>query len=118
MRGLGRDSPCWSDPLSVGCVGKSEIKNRIQRRDRFVPTNCAVTPVVRRFGALRTLGVGVASTLAGMAWLSTVDLGSSYVIHMALPMMLIGAGQGLALAPMTDYCLADVRLKDSGAASG
>ena len=36
----------------------------------------------------------------------------------ALPMMLIGAGQGLAFAPLTSFGLAGVRGEDAGAASG
>ena len=36
----------------------------------------------------------------------------------ALPMVLIGAGQGLAFAPLTNFGLAGVRAADAGAASG
>jgi MFS family permease len=78
----------------------------------------AVTPVVRRIGAFRTLALGIASTLAGMAWLSTLDVDTSFWTGMALPMALIGIGQGLALAPMTDYGLHGVTSQDAGAASG
>lgn len=78
----------------------------------------AVTPVITRIGSLWTLALGVASTFAGMAWLGFLDADTSFVIGLAIPMMLIGAGQGLALAPMTDYALHGVHPDEAGAASG
>ena len=61
---------------------------------------------------------GVGLTLAGMAWLAQVDQSSSYLTGIALPMVLIGAGQGLAFAPLTSFGIAGVRSEDAGAASG
>jgi EmrB/QacA subfamily drug resistance transporter len=78
----------------------------------------AVTPVMRRIGAFTTLALGILSTLAGMAWLSTLDADTSFWIGMAVPMALIGIGQGLALAPMTDFGIHGVTSSDAGAASG
>lgn len=72
----------------------------------------------RRFGEAPVLVAGVALTLAGMAWLAQVDAASSYVAGVALPMVLIGAGQGLAFAPLTSFGIAGVRAEDAGAASG
>ena len=62
--------------------------------------------------------IGVGVTLAGMAWLSRVGADSSYLTAVALPMVLIGIGQGLAFAPMTSAGLAGVDTHDAGAASG
>ncbi|MEN2742844.1 MFS transporter [Microbacterium sp. X-17] len=78
----------------------------------------AVTAVVNRIGLFTTLGIGVLLTLVGMAWLSFVHADSSFFVDLAIPMMFVGAGQGLALAPMTDYGLQGVRTEDAGAASG
>ena len=77
-----------------------------------------VNRVIRRLGPTVVLTAGVAATLAGMAWLSRVGAGSSYLSAVALPMVLIGAGQGLAFAPMTSAGLAGVEASDAGAASG
>lgn len=74
--------------------------------------------VVRRFGDAPTLVVGVSLTLAGMAWLAQVDATSTYLSAVALPMVLIGAGQGLAFAPLTSFGIVGVRSEDAGAASG
>jgi hypothetical protein len=76
------------------------------------------SPAVRCFGSTALLTAGVAATLAGMAWLSRVGLGTSYLSAVALPMVLIGTGQGLAFAPMTSAGLAGVDGSDAGAASG
>ena len=77
-----------------------------------------VNRVLSRFGTTPVLIAGVATTLAGMAWLSRADAGSDYLLAVALPMVLIGIGQGLAFAPMTSAGLAGVDTADAGAASG
>lgn len=74
--------------------------------------------VARRFGDAVPLVAGVALTLVGMGWLASVDAHSSYLAGVALPMVLIGAGQGLAFAPLTTFGIAGVRGEDAGAASG
>ena len=61
---------------------------------------------------------GTALTLAGMAWLSTAGMEETYVAVGALPMALVGAGQGLAFATLTNAGLAGVAPADAGAASG
>lgn len=71
-----------------------------------------------RFGQTLPLALGVALTLVGMVWLSRVQGASSYWDAVALPMVLIGAGQGLAFAPLTSAGIAGVPAEDAGAASG
>jgi predicted MFS family arabinose efflux permease len=78
----------------------------------------ALPRIARRFGEAVPLVGGVALTLAGMAWLAHVDQTSSYLTGVALPMVLIGAGQGLAFAPLTSFGIVGVRAEDAGAASG
>ena len=64
------------------------------------------------------LAGSLALTLIGMAWLSRVSAESAYVTGVALPMILIGIGQGGALAPLTASGVAGVAPEDAGAASG
>jgi hypothetical protein len=75
-----------------------------------------------RLGARVPNGVllagGTAVTLAGMAWLSRAGVADAYLTSVALPMVLIGAGQGLAFAPLTNAGIAGVAPADAGAASG
>jgi EmrB/QacA subfamily drug resistance transporter len=78
----------------------------------------AIPRVTARLGQAMPLTAGVVLTLAGMAWLSQVHTGSSYWTAVAAPMLLIGAGQGLAFAPLTTAGLSGVDGADAGAASG
>ena len=64
------------------------------------------------------LATGTAVTLVGMAWLSRAGVDDSYLLSVALPMMLIGGGQGLAFAPLTSAGIEGVPAGDAGAASG
>ncbi|GAA3600183.1 MFS transporter [Kineosporia mesophila] len=68
-------------------------------------------------GAVLLTG-GTALTLAGMFWLGQAGVGGAYVTAVALPMVLVGAGQGLVFAPLTSSGIAGVRQSDAGAASG
>jgi EmrB/QacA subfamily drug resistance transporter len=78
----------------------------------------AIPRLTARFGQGIPLIAGVVLTLIGMAWFSQVSTTSSYWGAVALPMLLIGAGQGLAFAPLTSAGIAGVASEDAGAASG
>jgi EmrB/QacA subfamily drug resistance transporter len=78
----------------------------------------AIPRLTARFGQALPLAAGVLLTLVGMGWLSQVTVSSSYWGAVALPMLLIGAGQGLAFAPLTSAGIAGVATEDAGAASG
>lgn len=71
-----------------------------------------------RFGNATLVTVGLAITLAGMIWMSAIDEASSYATAIALPMLLLGAGQGLGFAPLTAAGVANISPRDAGAASG
>ncbi|MEV5030273.1 MFS transporter [Paenibacillus sp. LPE1-1-1.1] len=77
-----------------------------------------VPKFTRRFGNARLLAGGLLVTLIGMAWLSRLSADTSYLIGIALPMVLIGIGQGASLGPLTAAGIAGVDPKDAGAASG
>ncbi len=78
----------------------------------------AIPRLTARLGQAVPLTTGVVLTLAGMAWLAQVTVTSSYWTAVAVPMVLIGAGQGLAFAPLTSAGIAGVSTADAGAASG
>lgn len=78
----------------------------------------AASRLTARFGNDRVLAAGVALTAAGMAWLAQVGAHSSYLTSVALPMAVLGIGQGLALSPLTIAGVAGVAAQDAGAASG
>ncbi len=90
----------------------------------FLPLTAALFAVSRlapvlipRFGAWRLMVAGLIPVVAGMAWLSRLSPESTYASGVLGPMILFGAGMGLAFVPLTMTSLAAVRPEDSGAAS-
>ncbi|SEL77554.1 drug resistance transporter, EmrB/QacA subfamily [Roseateles sp. YR242] len=78
----------------------------------------AVPRLARRFGNEALLVTGLLLGVMGLGWLGQAGVASSYWTGVALPMVLIGLGQGLLLAPLTAAGVAGVAPKDAGAASG
>ncbi|GGE02812.1 MFS transporter [Aureimonas endophytica] len=77
-----------------------------------------VPRLTQRFGNSRLLACGLAVTAVGMVWLSRVSMDPSYFLDIALPMVLVGFGQGITLSPLTVAGVKDVASADAGAASG
>jgi predicted MFS family arabinose efflux permease len=79
---------------------------------RVVPR---ITP---RVGPTRVLIGGLALALVGMAWMSRIGAGTAYFPEIAVPLVLLGLGVGLAFTPLTAAGIAGVAPGDAGAASG
>ncbi|MFJ2617711.1 MFS transporter [Glutamicibacter sp. NPDC087344] len=77
-----------------------------------------IPKIVRRLPASIPLLLGIAFTLAGMYWLSTVHPHTGFWDGIAPPMALIGIGQGLAFAPLTSFGIINTPVEFAGAASG
>ncbi len=71
-----------------------------------------------KWGAAYLLMSGLVITFVGISCLTYITPESNYIISIALPMVLIGLGQGFAFAPMTSFGVHEVGTKDTGAASG
>lgn len=69
-------------------------------------------------GNARLVACGLGITALGMAWLSRISVDTSYLTGIALPMIVIGIGQGAALSPLTSAGIAGIACEDAGAASG
>jgi EmrB/QacA subfamily drug resistance transporter len=78
----------------------------------------AVPRLTQRFGNPRLLAGGLVLGVIGMFWLSRAGSGADFWMDIALPMALIGIGQGGVLGPMTSSGIARVTPGDAGAASG
>lgn len=78
----------------------------------------AVPRLARRYGNERLLLAGLMLGVLGLLWLGLADADASYWADVAPPMLLIGLGQGLLLAPLTAAGVAGVGREDAGAASG
>jgi EmrB/QacA subfamily drug resistance transporter len=88
-------------PMTVLLFGVSRLAARLL--GRFAPLPLAVA--------------GVVPVVAGMAWLSRISPATGYLPGVVGPMILFGAGMGLAFVPLTTASLAGVRPADAGAAA-
>jgi EmrB/QacA subfamily drug resistance transporter len=91
----------------------------------FLPVTLTIFAMVRvvprllgRFGQQRTLIGGLVLALGGLIWLSRISPATDYWTGVAIPMLLIGSGMGLAFTPLTQAGIAGVDNHDAGAASG
>jgi EmrB/QacA subfamily drug resistance transporter len=91
----------------------------------FLPMTIVMFAMIRvvprlsgRIGSERLLVGGLALDLAGMAWLSRLGEGTPFFPGIAVPLVLMGVGIGLALTPLTAAGIAGVAPDDAGAASG
>lgn len=78
----------------------------------FVPT------AVKKYGNMPTLICGLLCSLAGFGGVLLITENSTYPINVAIPMLFIGFGCGLAMSPTTNMGIEGVTAEDSGAASG
>jgi EmrB/QacA subfamily drug resistance transporter len=88
-------------PMTITLFGVSRLAPRLMARLEAKPL----------------LVAGLLPVIAGMTWLSRVSPGTSYAAGVLGPMLLLGAGLGLAFVPLTSASLAGVAPEDSGAAS-
>jgi len=77
-----------------------------------------VPRLTRRFGNARLLAIGLSLCIVGLVWMAGLHSTSTYITGIAMPMLLIGIGQGWVLAPLTVSAVQGVASEDAGAASG
>src|SRR4051794_2801960 len=99
--------------------------NPLQAGVAFLPMTLVMFAVARRvpalierIGATNALTGGLVVALVGLAWLGRLSAGTAFFPGIALPLVLMGAGMGIALAPLTAAGMAGVGTADAGAASG
>jgi EmrB/QacA subfamily drug resistance transporter len=104
-----------------GALGYSALKAGLA----FLPVTLTIFAMVKvvpkllgRVGPDKVLIGGFTSALVGLLWLSRISLTTDYWTGIALPMLLIGGGMGLAFTPLTQAAIAGVDNHDAGAASG
>jgi predicted MFS family arabinose efflux permease len=77
-----------------------------------------VSRVATRFSTERLLVAGIGTAFLGMTWLSRIDSTTPYFPGVALPLVVLGLGIGIAFVPLTSASLSGVAVEDAGAASG
>jgi MFS family permease len=89
-------------PFTVALFGTSQLSAR---------------RLVQRFGGKTMMLVGFTVSTTGMLLMTQLTASSSY-ISLLTPLVLFGAGNGLAFVPLTSTALSGVRPDEAGAASG
>ena len=91
---------------------------------RILPVACSIAIgsvlgtrlAVTQIGTRVVVALGLSMMAASFSWISTIDLGVSY-LEMAAQMVLLGGGLGLTTAPATDSIMGVVRPEQAGAGS-
>ncbi|MER7759676.1 MFS transporter [Streptomyces sp. NPDC097619] len=73
--------------------------------------------LVPRFGPRPIVPLGMGLAAAAMAWLTALDLTSTYAAHVLPPLLVSGVGLGLVMAPAIAVATAGVRSTEAGVAS-
>jgi EmrB/QacA subfamily drug resistance transporter len=77
-----------------------------------------VRPLAARIGKPALLVAALVVALLGMLWLSTIGEGTPYFSGVLPPLIVLGAGQGVAIILLTEFGMSGVAPEDNGAASG
>ncbi|MGH7666990.1 MAG: MFS transporter [Candidatus Dormibacteria bacterium] len=83
----------------------------------FSMSQLSARRLVERFGGKTVMVLGFTVSTGGMLLLTQLSASSDYFSLLA-PLVLFGAGNGLAFVPLTSTSLDGVRQEDAGAASG
>jgi EmrB/QacA subfamily drug resistance transporter len=83
----------------------------------MVTSTLATTALLPRIGAKAVVPLGMGTAAAGLAWMTTLDLHSTYAAH-AMPALLVaGLGMGLVMAPTMSLATSGVAPADAGVVS-
>ncbi len=77
-----------------------------------------VAKLTKRFGNGKLLFVGLLITLIGVAFMIFFSVKLGYILGIAVPMLFIGAGQGMSLSPLTVAGISHTTANEAGSASG
>ncbi|MFI1848317.1 MFS transporter [Streptomyces sp. NPDC020480] len=83
----------------------------------MLTSTLAATVLIPRLGPKPVVPLGMGLAAAGMAWLTALDLGSSYTTDILPPLIVAGLGLGLVMAPAMSLATSGVAAEDSGVAS-
>ncbi|MER5794308.1 MFS transporter [Streptomyces sp. NPDC001980] len=83
----------------------------------MLASTLATTVLIPRIGPKPVVPLGMGLAAAGMVWLTTLDLSSTYTTDVLPPLVIAGLGLGLVMPPAMSLAVAGVAAEDSGVAS-
>jgi EmrB/QacA subfamily drug resistance transporter len=111
----------FSTQYLQGVLGFTPLQAGLAFLPVSLPNLLSAVMVPRMTRALGNGGLivaGLVVAIIGLLWLGQATASTPYLTGVALPMVLIGFGQGAVLAPLTVAAVARVAPEDTGAASG
>jgi EmrB/QacA subfamily drug resistance transporter len=111
----------FSTQFMQGVLGFTPVQAGLAFLPFTIPTFIASTlapKLTARIGNDSLILLAFVCLLIGLLGLSNVSTHSSYMFGLALPMLILGLGNGWALGPLTIAGVSGVEKKDTGAASG
>jgi EmrB/QacA subfamily drug resistance transporter len=83
----------------------------------MVAATLVTNSLLPKFGPRPIVPLGMALSAVGMAWLTALDLSSTYSAHVLPPLLIIGFGLGLVMPAAMSVSTAGVSAQDAGVAS-
>ncbi|MDF2264264.1 MFS transporter [Streptomyces coacervatus] len=83
----------------------------------MLASTLATTVLIPRIGPKPVVPLGMGLAAAGMVWLTTLDLNSTYTTDVLPPLVIAGLGLGLVMPPAMSLAVAGVGAEDAGVAS-
>lgn len=74
--------------------------------------------LIKRINGSTVLALSLLISVFGALWLAQASAESTYLLDLALPMLLIGMGQGGVMGPLTASGVTQVKPENAGAAAG
>ncbi len=111
----------FTTQLLQGVLGYSPMRAGFAFLPMTIPTLAAAAAVpvlTRRLGNAGLMSLSFVLALVGMLWLGQAGPHADFASDIAMPMVLIGLGNGGALGPLSIAGVAGVEARDHGAASG
>jgi EmrB/QacA subfamily drug resistance transporter len=83
----------------------------------MITNTLATTGLIPRIGPKPVVPLGMGIAAAGMVWMTALNLTSSYASHVMPPLIVVGLGLGLVMAPAMSLATSGVTATDAGVAS-
>lgn len=83
----------------------------------MLTTALAANVLIPRIGPKPVVPLGMGLAAAGLAWMTGLNLTSGYAAHVMPPLIVLGLGLGLVMAPAMSLATSGVAAEDAGVAS-
>jgi EmrB/QacA subfamily drug resistance transporter len=83
----------------------------------MVVAQLSISVLIPRIGPKTVVPLGMAMAAVALAWLTALDLDSTYAANVLPPLLVLGAGLGLVMPPAMSLAISGIGTEDAGAGS-